>query len=132
MHFSNAALLSILTLTTSTMAAPQAALEPALAPETLVARSEVSETEIVWLGLQERSSWRYRQGALEKRLAPVAIALISVIGGKLFAGAATAGVEVAKSYFERPDLDDFKDFGEVGWWLQWFNKTDVMLTRGRL
>jgi hypothetical protein len=53
MHFSNAALLSILTLTTSTMAAPQAALEPALAPETLVARSEVSETEIVWLGLQE-------------------------------------------------------------------------------
>jgi hypothetical protein len=37
-----------------------------------------------------------------------------VIGGKLFAGAATAGVEVAKSYFERPDLDDFKDFGEVG------------------
>lgn len=53
-----------------------------------------------------------RQGVIQKRVIP-AIILAKVIGGKLFAGAATAGVEVAKSYFER-EQSEFKDFGAVG------------------
>ncbi|KAF7188140.1 hypothetical protein HII31_10425 [Pseudocercospora fuligena] len=46
---------------------------------------------------------------LEKRFSPIAIALIKVIGGQLIAGAAKAGVDVAKAHMDQAH-EDFKDF----------------------
>lgn len=47
----------------------------------------------------------------QKRVAPVAILLVKVIGGQLLAGVAKAAVEAAEANLEPKG---FKDFDEVG------------------
>ncbi|KAH8632663.1 hypothetical protein IG631_11297 [Alternaria alternata] len=49
---------------------------------------------------------------VEKRLAPIAIALIKVIGGQLLAGAAKIAVDATKAHLEveKADFNNFDDF----------------------
>lgn len=57
----------------------------------------------------------FRKGAnfLEKRINPIVIVLVKVIGGHFLAGAARAATDIAKSKLEAK-TDDFKTFEEVG------------------
>ena len=50
---------------------------------------------------------------VEKRLAPIAIALIKVIGGQLLAGAAKIAVDATKAHLE-VEKADFNNFDDVG------------------
>jgi hypothetical protein len=49
---------------------------------------------------------------VEKRLAPIAIALIKVIGGQLLAGAAKIAVDATKAHLE-VEKADFNNFDDV-------------------
>lgn len=58
-------------------------------------------------------SFRKDANFLEKRINPIVIVLVKVIGGQLLAGAARAATDIAKSKLEA-ETDDFKTFEEVG------------------
>ncbi|USW50254.1 hypothetical protein Slin15195_G035730 [Septoria linicola] len=112
------------------MALPAGADEvPTLAPEDVgpanagsqedtVSQENVSSSENVGAPENGASSAergviaRSAEAGLEKRVGGVAILLIKVIGGQLFAGAAKAGIDIAKAKLE-PDGSQFKDFEEA-------------------
>ncbi|KAH7090625.1 hypothetical protein FB567DRAFT_590007 [Paraphoma chrysanthemicola] len=89
MHFSKISCLSILALANSAIAVP----------------TPIEDVE---------TSMEVNQDAnvLEKRFGPIVIVLAKVIGGQLLAGAAKAGVDIAKAKLE-PEGPKFSDFDKA-------------------
>lgn len=109
MQFSSICSFALVVLATSALAVPAHTENT----ESL-ANVEVSEFAVFPGNSVSMKKLRSQQAPamLEKRLGPIAILLINVIGGKLFAGAMSAGIEVAKDALA-PSANDFKDFNQV-------------------
>jgi len=104
---------SIRNFTLAILAGSALALPARIEDTRSLANIEVSQSAVFARNLvsMEKLTSEQAKDVVEKRIT-VAIALLSVIGGKLFAGAAAAGIEVAKDALA-PAAEDWKDFDEV-------------------
>ena len=103
----------IRSLTLAVLAGSALALPAPIEDTTSLANVEVSLSAILAGNSLRMEKLRSEQtsGMVEKR-SPVAIALISIIGGKLLSGAMSLGIERAKAALV-PDEDTWKTFEDV-------------------
>jgi hypothetical protein len=108
MQFSSIYGFTLAILMGSTMALPAPTEDTRSLANVEVSQSAVFTRNSVWM---EKIRSEQNPTMLEKR-GPIAIALIQIIGGKLLAGAMSAGIERAKDALA-PSADGWKDFDEV-------------------